>query len=94
MPATLQNVRCLFADIDDTISMDGKITRQAYDALWREHDAGKRLRCHDHALQGGLWSRHGVEDRALHDLGLHFYYHGSVSLHLEDEAACVNGAAL
>ena len=40
LPATLQNVRCLFADIDDTISTDGKITRQAYDALWRAHDAG------------------------------------------------------
>lgn len=35
-----KNVRCLFTDIDDTISTEGKITQQAYDALWRAHDAG------------------------------------------------------
>ena len=37
---TLKNVRYLFTDIDDTISTEGKITQQAYDALWRAHDAG------------------------------------------------------
>jgi HAD superfamily hydrolase (TIGR01484 family) len=36
----LQNVRCLFTDIDDTISTHGKITQEAYDALWRAHHAG------------------------------------------------------
>jgi HAD superfamily hydrolase (TIGR01484 family) len=44
MPLTLQpslqNVRCLFTDIDDTMSTDGRITREAYDALWRAYDAG------------------------------------------------------
>ncbi len=33
-------VRCLFTDIDDTISTDGRITAEAYDALWRAHNAG------------------------------------------------------
>jgi HAD superfamily hydrolase (TIGR01484 family) len=33
-------VQTLFADIDDTISTQGKITARAYDALWRAHDAG------------------------------------------------------
>jgi len=37
---TLKNVRYLFTDIDDTISTEGKITQQAYDALWRADDAG------------------------------------------------------
>ena len=36
----IENVRFLFSDIDDTISTDGKVTREAYDALWRAHDAG------------------------------------------------------
>jgi HAD superfamily hydrolase (TIGR01484 family) len=40
MPPSLKNVRCLFTDIDDTMSTDGRITREAYDALWRAHDAG------------------------------------------------------
>ncbi len=31
---------CLFTDIDDTISSDGKITAEAYAALWRAHEAG------------------------------------------------------
>jgi HAD superfamily hydrolase (TIGR01484 family) len=40
MQPTLQNVRCLFTDIDDTMSTHGKITQEAYDALWRAHHAG------------------------------------------------------
>jgi HAD superfamily hydrolase (TIGR01484 family) len=40
MPPHLQNIRCLFTDIDDTMSTHGKITQQAYDALWRAHNAG------------------------------------------------------
>lgn len=44
MPPTLapslENVRCLFTDIDDTMSTNGRITREAYDTLWRAHDAG------------------------------------------------------
>ncbi|NQU38653.1 MAG: HAD-IIB family hydrolase [Lentisphaerae bacterium] len=35
-----EHVRCLFTDIDDTLSTDGKITSEAYSALWRVHDAG------------------------------------------------------
>jgi HAD superfamily hydrolase (TIGR01484 family) len=40
MSSSLENIRCLFTDIDDTISTHGKITRDAYDALWRAHEAG------------------------------------------------------
>ncbi|MBT3191166.1 MAG: HAD-IIB family hydrolase [Verrucomicrobia bacterium] len=40
MQQSLQNIRCLFTDIDDTISTDGKITSKAYDALWRAQQAG------------------------------------------------------
>lgn len=40
MSPSLRNVRYLFTDIDDTMSTDGRITREAFDALWRAHDAG------------------------------------------------------
>ena len=40
MKSTLANVCCLFADIDDTMSTKGKITLEAYEALWRAQDAG------------------------------------------------------
>ena len=40
MPTNLQNIRCLFTDIDDTMSTHGKITRDAYNALWQARDAG------------------------------------------------------
>ncbi|MBK8010815.1 MAG: HAD-IIB family hydrolase [Deltaproteobacteria bacterium] len=33
-------ISVLFSDIDDTITTDGKLTAQAYDALWRLHDVG------------------------------------------------------
>lgn len=36
-------VRCLFTDIDDTISSNGRITSAAFDALWRAHDAGLKV---------------------------------------------------
>jgi HAD superfamily hydrolase (TIGR01484 family) len=35
----LAGIRILFTDIDDTMSTDGLITKAAYDALWRAHDA-------------------------------------------------------
>jgi HAD superfamily hydrolase (TIGR01484 family) len=34
-------IRGVFADIDDTLTTDGKLTAQAYDALQRLHDAGR-----------------------------------------------------
>ena len=36
----LTGINLLFADIDNTISDNGKITQEAYSALWRAHDAG------------------------------------------------------
>ena len=36
----LGRVQTLFADIDDTLSTDGRVTAEAYSALWRAHDAG------------------------------------------------------
>ena len=35
-----QNIRAVFTDIDDTLTNDGKLVAQAYNALWRLHDAG------------------------------------------------------
>ena len=36
----LARLRGVFTDIDETVSTRGKITAEAYDALWRLHDAG------------------------------------------------------
>ncbi len=33
-------IRALFSDIDDTITTDGMITKEAFAALWAAHDAG------------------------------------------------------
>ena len=38
--ATLANVRGVLADIDDTITSEGKLTAAAYAALEQLHDAG------------------------------------------------------
>jgi len=38
--ATLQNVRGICFDVDDTFSTRGKITPEAFDALWRAYEAG------------------------------------------------------
>jgi HAD superfamily hydrolase (TIGR01484 family) len=42
-PARLAGVRGVFADIDETISTQGKITAEAYEAIWRLHDAGLKV---------------------------------------------------
>lgn len=56
----------LFSDIDDTISSEGRITAEAYAALWRAHDAGLKVVpvtgrpagwC-DHIAR--MWPVHGV----------------------------------
>jgi len=39
-PERLATVKGLFTDIDDTISTAGKLTPDAFDALWRLHNAG------------------------------------------------------
>ena len=33
-------IRAVFSDIDDTMTTDGKVTRDAYQAMWRLKDAG------------------------------------------------------
>lgn len=41
MPVELaQTLRVLFTDIDDTLTTDGKLSGQAYNALWRLKDSG------------------------------------------------------
>lgn len=40
---SLKDVGVIFADIDDTISTDGKITLQAYASLWRAFEHGLRV---------------------------------------------------
>lgn len=42
-PAVCKNLRGILADIDDTISLDGKIPEAAYSALWRAKEAGLRV---------------------------------------------------
>lgn len=39
-PAQLQHVRCLFTDIDDTLTTSGRLLPQTYQALWDLHDSG------------------------------------------------------
>ncbi|MBE7733750.1 HAD-IIB family hydrolase [Devosia faecipullorum] len=38
--AQLQHVRCLFTDIDDTLTTSGRLLPQTYQALWDLHDCG------------------------------------------------------
>ena len=42
-PERLARVVGVFADIDETISTRGKIAPQAFEALWRLHDAGLKV---------------------------------------------------
>ena len=39
-PARARRIRYILCDIDDTITTGGKLTAEAYAALWRLHDAG------------------------------------------------------
>jgi HAD superfamily hydrolase (TIGR01484 family) len=64
--ALAKGVICLFSDIDDTISRDGRIEADAYDALWRAAKAGLKVVpvtgrpagwC-DHIAR--MWPVHGV----------------------------------
>jgi HAD superfamily hydrolase (TIGR01484 family) len=57
---------CLFCDIDDTVSTDGQISRDAYTAIWRCHESGLHVVpvtgrpagwC-DHIAR--MWPVHGV----------------------------------
>lgn len=36
----LRNIKYVLTDIDDTLTQDGRLHADAYDALWRLHDAG------------------------------------------------------
>lgn len=40
MKKSFSHIQCLFTDIDDTVSTDGRITREAYHALWDAYEAG------------------------------------------------------
>ena len=42
-PDTRATITCVFADIDDTITSDGKLTAEAYAAMWRWQAAGNRM---------------------------------------------------
>lgn len=39
----LSGVKGVFTDIDDTISTEGRITAEAFSALWKLHDAGLKV---------------------------------------------------
>ncbi len=64
--ALAQSAVCLFSDIDDTISRDGRIDAAAYQAIWRAAEAGLKVVpvtgrpagwC-DHIAR--MWPVHGV----------------------------------
>ena len=38
-----KRLRALFSDIDDTITTDGRITKEAFSALWAAHEAGLKV---------------------------------------------------
>ncbi len=40
LPAELQGVRYLFTDVDDTLTTNGRLLPQTFQALWDLHDAG------------------------------------------------------
>ena len=42
-PAVWRGVQILFTDIDDTLTTGGLLRAEAFDALWRAHDAGLRV---------------------------------------------------
>ncbi|MFP4580648.1 MAG: HAD family hydrolase [Candidatus Sumerlaeia bacterium] len=42
-PDVLKSVRCVFSDIDETISTRGKILPRAFAAMWKLHEAGIRF---------------------------------------------------
>ncbi len=42
-PDVCKNLKGIFSDIDDTISLDGKIPKEAYSALWDAKEAGLRV---------------------------------------------------
>ena len=42
-PGALAGVSGLLSDIDDTLSSGGKLTSEAFDGLWRLHDAGMKV---------------------------------------------------
>jgi len=39
----IENIRSVFADLDDTLTDQSKILSETYESLWRLHNAGKRL---------------------------------------------------
>ncbi len=39
----IKNIKYILCDIDDTITTEGKLTAQAYSALWKLNDAGIRV---------------------------------------------------
>ncbi len=43
LPETAGEIRYILHDIDDTITNGGKLTAEAYSALWKLHDAGLKV---------------------------------------------------
>jgi HAD superfamily hydrolase (TIGR01484 family) len=41
--STCRDVRAVFSDLDDTLTLDGRLPARAYEALWRLHGAGIAL---------------------------------------------------
>lgn len=42
-PEAAKKIRYILHDIDDTITNEGKLTAEAYSALWKLHDAGLKV---------------------------------------------------
>lgn len=90
-PETLASIQGVFADIDETISTRGKITPQAFEAMWRLSDAGIKVIPVTGRAAG--WCDHIARfwpvDAVVGENGGFYFYHDGKKLHrrfLDDES--------
>lgn len=79
----LAHVECLFTDIDDTLSTKGKLTPEAFSALWKLHDANVRVVVVTGRAAG--WCDHIARfwpvDAVIGENGGFYFHHDGVKLH-------------
>ena len=90
-PGVLRGIKGLFTDIDDTISTAGKLTSDAFEALWQLHKAG----VHVVVVTGrpGGWCDHIARfwpvDAVVGENGGFYFFHDGARLqrrHVYDDA--------
>lgn len=89
--ARLRGLTGVLTDIDDTLSTRGKLTAEAFDAIWRLHDAGVRVVMVTGRPAG--WCDHIARfwpvDAVIGENGGLYFYHDGEKLHrryLHDDA--------